>query len=187
MNEPTPEIKKLIDDVIKSEGWDKYTNNPNDRGGPTKWGVTEATARAFGYVGDVKDMTYEQAFEIYLERFWLQPKFDRLMMFSKQLALICFSWGVNSGPAAPSKALQRALNVLNRRAKDYPDIDTDGSLGRMSFSALTDFAKKRGSEGMSNLEQLVRAQWSVFYMGLAEKDESQEDFVNGWLSRVGGV
>ena len=43
-------IEKLIDDVIAVEG--DYSNHPADRGGPTRWGVTEAVARAHPYNGD---------------------------------------------------------------------------------------------------------------------------------------
>ena len=33
-------IDDLITEIMKAEGWDKYTNDPADRGGPTKWGIT---------------------------------------------------------------------------------------------------------------------------------------------------
>jgi len=36
-------ITPLIDRIIEVEGG--YVNNPNDKGGPTKYGITEATAR----------------------------------------------------------------------------------------------------------------------------------------------
>ena len=44
-------IDTLIDGVIGREGG--YSNHPADRGGPTRWGVTEAVARANGYRGDM--------------------------------------------------------------------------------------------------------------------------------------
>jgi Glycosyl hydrolase 108 len=45
-------IDQLIDDVIGREGG--YSNHPADRGGATRWGVTEAVARAHGYRGDMR-------------------------------------------------------------------------------------------------------------------------------------
>ena len=42
-------IDTLIDGVIGREGG--YSNHPADKGGPTRWGVTEAVARANGYRG----------------------------------------------------------------------------------------------------------------------------------------
>uniref|UniRef100_UPI00359318C9 glycosyl hydrolase 108 family protein n=1 Tax=Parasphingorhabdus sp. TaxID=2709688 RepID=UPI00359318C9 len=46
-----PDIDTLIDKVIALEG--DYSDHPADRGGPTRWGVTEAVARAQGYAGDI--------------------------------------------------------------------------------------------------------------------------------------
>ena len=37
-------IDQLIDDVIAREGG--YSDHPADRGGPTRWGITERVARA---------------------------------------------------------------------------------------------------------------------------------------------
>lgn len=36
-------IEQYLDDLIKREGG--YVNNPADRGGATKYGITEAVAR----------------------------------------------------------------------------------------------------------------------------------------------
>ena len=43
----------LIEAVIDREG--RYVNHPADRGGATCWGITEAVARAEGYVGAMRD------------------------------------------------------------------------------------------------------------------------------------
>lgn len=56
---------QLIDKVLAHEGG--YVNHPADKGGPTKWGVTEATARRYGYKGVMADLTREEAIEIYLQ------------------------------------------------------------------------------------------------------------------------
>ncbi len=40
------DVDSLIDEVIGREGG--YSNHPADRGGPTRWGVTEKVARAHG-------------------------------------------------------------------------------------------------------------------------------------------
>jgi len=37
---------ELIDRVIGVEGG--YADHPADRGGPTRWGITQAVARAYG-------------------------------------------------------------------------------------------------------------------------------------------
>uniref|UniRef100_A0AAU6W0R5 Endolysin n=1 Tax=Pseudomonas phage Pavpe01 TaxID=3138545 RepID=A0AAU6W0R5_9VIRU len=178
------QLKTKIDAVMRAEGWDKYTDLPNDKGGPTKWGITEVTARAFGYTGAMQDLDYDTAYAIYRERFWLAPKFDQIDSRSEYLSNTLFDYGVNSGPSRPVKALQRALNALNRRETDYPDIDTDGGLGRITFACLDSFIKKRGPDGLNYLTEMVKAQRSVFLLETSERNQTQEDFQNGWQQRV---
>ncbi|EJY0890163.1 hypothetical protein OE991_005197, partial [Escherichia coli] len=48
---------KIFDEVLGKEGG--YVNHPDDKGGPTKWGITEKVARAHGYRGDMRDLTRE--------------------------------------------------------------------------------------------------------------------------------
>ena len=45
-------IDEFIDDVIAREGG--YVDHPADRGGPTRWGITEAVARRSGYLDDMR-------------------------------------------------------------------------------------------------------------------------------------
>ncbi len=64
-------IDKLIDEVIAIEG--DYSNHPADRGGPTRWGVTEAVARRHGYAGDMRDFPYDEAVAIYKRKYCCGP------------------------------------------------------------------------------------------------------------------
>ena len=54
-----PDIIELIDELIEREGG--YVNHPADRGGPTRFGITEAVARAHGYAGPMKWLPREEA------------------------------------------------------------------------------------------------------------------------------
>ncbi len=45
----------IFNAILGKEGG--YVNHPDDKGGPTNWGITQATARAHGYVGDMRDLT----------------------------------------------------------------------------------------------------------------------------------
>lgn len=177
-------VKAKIDETIVAEGGDKYTNDPTDRGGPTKYGITQATYNAFGFIGDVKNCTYDQAVQIYALRYWSQPGFDKVGDIHAGLAFEMFDWGVTSGPSRPSQALQRSLNVLNQQAKDYPDISADGRIGPMTLHALQAFVSRRGVEGLRYLVEMVQALRRVFYMEISERDQSQEKYANGWQSRI---
>ena len=47
-----------------------YSNDPDDSGGETNWGITKATAVAYGYTGPMRDMPRETAHGIYLNGWW---------------------------------------------------------------------------------------------------------------------
>lgn len=51
-------IEQYLDELIKREGG--YVNNLADRGGATKYGITEAVARANGFKGNMRDLPLEQ-------------------------------------------------------------------------------------------------------------------------------
>jgi lysozyme family protein len=56
------DINAAIADLIAREGG--YSNNPNDAGGETCFGITEAVARAYGYTGEMVDLSVEFATDV---------------------------------------------------------------------------------------------------------------------------
>jgi lysozyme family protein len=179
-------IDKLIAEVIKREGG--YSNHPADRGGPTNYGITEQTARAYGYKGDMKTMSREMAVSIYRARYWTAPRFNEAAIVCPQIADELFDTGVNMGVGAAGKILQRALNVLNRQATDYPDVPVDGGVGNITLAALKGYMAKRGAAGGEQLRKAMDGLQCARYVEIAEGDPSQETFVYGWIAnRVGAV
>ena len=177
---------RRIHDLFGREG--RYSDDVDDHGGETAWGVTWVEARAFGYTGSMHDLTQEQAATIYHTRYVTQPRLDQLELIDSALAARLFDIGVNCGPATGIRFLQRALNVLNRKNTLFPDLAVDGGLGAMTFAALRAFIASRGPDGRRVLLGMVAAQQSVHYLEIAEKDPSQETFEFGWqLNRVLGV
>lgn len=182
-----PNVKSKINETIEAEGGDKVTNDPVDRGGLTKFGITQTTWNAFrksSWPKSVADATREQATEVYAERYWLAPGFDKIAAVHAVMAFEMFDWGVTSGPSRPIKAMQRALNSLNTQGKDYPDIDDDGAYGKMTAAALAAFVKRRNGEGLRYLFDMVQSFRRVFYVEISERDKTQERFQNGWQSRI---
>lgn len=174
----------LIDAVIDREG--RYVNHPADRGGSTCWGITEAVARAQGYTGAMRDLPRAEAVSIYRRLYWLRPGFDKVAPRAPKIAAELFDTGVNMGTATAGKFLQRALNALNRQARDYPDIAIDGAVGPRSLSALDGFLKARGKGGEIVLLRAMEALQGERYIALAERRPSQEAFLYGWLAnRIG--
>lgn len=176
-------IDAYIDSLLAREGG--YVDHPADRGGPTNWGITERVARAHSYHGRMQDLPRSVARSIYLEQYWEQPRFHLVNEWSAPVAEELLDTGVNMGPAVAARFLQRALNVLNREGKYYPDLVVDGNIGRMTIAALRAYISARGKDGHLVLLRALNAQQGVRYIELAEARPSQEAFVHGWfLHRV---
>lgn len=177
-------LDQILDDIISVEGG--YSNDPTDKGGETIWGITKFTATAFGYTGDMKSMSKDQAKDIYKRQYWIQPKFDKVNEINPDIAIELLDTGINMGVSTASKFLQRSLNVLNQTGTLYPDMVVDGSIGNMSLTALKAFIDKRGSQGVSVLLKLLNALQAVRYIEIAEGNQTQEKYEFGWvLNRVG--
>jgi lysozyme family protein len=131
--------------VIGIEGG--YVNHPSDRGGPTRWGVTEQVARAYGYTGDMRDLPRPVAQEIFRKRYFEETGIVLIAPLAPGLAAEMFDIAVNMGTSVPGGWLQRLLNALNRGSRDYGDIVADGRIGTMTVAALTAFLKLRGAAG----------------------------------------
>jgi lysozyme family protein len=83
--------------VLKDEGG--YSNDPDDSGGKTNFGITQRETSL-----DVRTMTVDDAKSIYRTKYWDACNCDSL---SSGVDYTVFDYGVNSGPGRPKKALQR--------------------------------------------------------------------------------
>ena len=175
---------ELIDALIDREGG--FVNHPADRGGPTKYGITEAVARAHGYAGAMAQLPRDEAAAIYRRLYWLRPRFDQVARRAPALAAELFDTGANMGPAVAATFLQRALTALNRNGKDYPDLVPDGRIRPATLAALDGFFDKRGKNGEAVLLRAIEALQGERYLRLAERRPANEAFLYGWLAnRIG--
>ena len=122
MEQKILDIDGLINGLIEREGG--FVNHPADRGGPTRFGITEPVARAHGYRGDMRDFPRGEASVIYRRLYWLRPRFDAVAELAPRIAAELFDTGANMGPPVATTFLQRALTALNRAGQDYPDLAT---------------------------------------------------------------
>lgn len=124
-----------IEKTLVNEGG--YTNDPNDTGGATNYGVTLKVLQGrgswadFDHDGDidatdVQLMSIEDAKQVYRELYWNGDNID-----SQAIAEKHFDIGVNMGVVTANKLLQKACNVSGGWA-----IATDGKLGPQSIKAL---------------------------------------------------
>lgn len=178
------DIGGMIEELIEREGG--YVDHPADRGGPTKFGITEAVARAHGYRGGMRRLTRTMAATIYRRLYWERPRFDKVAERAPKIGAELFDTGANMGPGVATSFLQRALNALNRGARDYADIAVDGRIGPATLAALEGFLGHRGTAGETVLLKALEALQGERYLRLAETRPANEAFLYGWLAnRIG--
>ena len=93
--------------IVGLEG--DYSDDPRDAGGKTRYGITEAVARANGYIGPMYALPLDVAGEIYRSDYWDACRCDDLPW---PLALYVFDSAVNQGVQPAIKMLQRALDTV---------------------------------------------------------------------------
>nr|DAX19190.1 MAG TPA: Lysozyme [Caudoviricetes sp.] len=159
-------FKKFLDYIFEVEGG--YTDDKNDRGGKTTWGITEEEARDFGYTGDMRNLTKDFAKNIYLKKYYLGNKLDKVK--NDKVALSIFDWAVNSG----RRGIKKAQIVAN---KFGANLVIDGIVGNKTLEVIN------GINPEAFLKEYHEIQ-RIFYKNLAARDSSQEGFLKGWLNRV---
>ena len=160
-------FEKIFDYLLKVEGG--YTNDKHDKGGETTWGITKEEAREFGYKGSMQDLTKDFAKNIYLKKYYLGNKLDKVV--NDKVALSICDWAVNSGRNGIKNA-QIAINQLTNA-----NLDVDGIIGNKTLDALNAVDPEKFLEVYHNLQK-------NYYKGKVETDKTQEDFLAGWLNRV---
>lgn len=173
----------FISDLLKKEGG--YVNNSNDSGGETNYGITIATARAFGYKGKMSELPRTTAMDIYKQKYWDVLGLDTVQGITASVALSVADTAVNMGPKTAGMFLQRSLNLYNLRGQYYPDLAVDGEIGLATIKALGAFMARRPKDGELVLCRTLNIFKGMKYIMLAEAREKDEDFIYGWiLNRV---
>lgn len=176
-------IEQIIDQVIAAEGG--YSNDADDAGGETNFGITIAVARANGYTGPMNAMPRDVAVKIYTRRYVQEPRFDSIAALDGDIGAELIDTGVNMGPAQAAIFLQRWLNGFNDTGSRYQSLFVDGRLGEVSLAALAAFLKWRGSDGKKALLRTLNSAQAMRYLDIAESKPSQKKFLFGWiLNRV---
>jgi lysozyme family protein len=159
-----------------------YSDNPNDRGGKTKYGITEKVARAHGYKGDMKDLPLDTAKAIAKSQYWDTLRLDDVCVLSPTVAHELFDTGYNTGVGVAGQFLQRTLNALNRKASDYGDVTVDGIVGPLTVACLREFLKRRGKTGEKVLLTALNALQGSRYIEISESRPDNEAFTFGWFA-----
>lgn len=118
MINPDDRFARCLAVVLDHEGGDAITDDPRDPGGLTKWGISQG---AFPHV-DIRDLTREQAADIYRRHYWMPVQGDYLPV---GIDLCLFAGAVNLGVTGAIRCLQAAVGAL-----------VDGEFGPKTMAAL---------------------------------------------------
>lgn len=116
-------FERAFKKVLKLEGGSKYLKDDAGRG-PTKYGINQTANPDV----DIKNLTEDQAREIYRKRYWNTIGGDALAAKNPQLAIIAFDASVNQGPGTAKQMIAQAgdspYELLKLRQERYIDLAT---------------------------------------------------------------
>ncbi len=154
-------FSEAFNKTIVQEG--RYSNNPSDAGGRTKWGISQNSYPDL----DIPNLTFLEAKEIYRKDYWntLYNKLD------SKIAYKLFDLGVNLGVNKSIKVLQIALN------RHYQlDLKVDGLFGQKTLEACT-------RQNARTLLNVYIFEASLTYKKIAKRNNNII-FLKGWLNRL---
>ena len=157
------EEKDVIEAIIIAEGGAKYTNDPEDRGGGTKFGITQ---KRFPKL-NIKTLTYDDAYRIYKREYWDRYKVKRLPAKFRHVYMDML---VNLGPGKAARILQRGANAIVK-----PHLKIDGGIGPKTIKALR---LKKVDIGK------IRAARIYMYCMIVSRKPEQIRFLEGWINRA---
>jgi len=139
--------------------------DPLDRGGFTNFGLSEKQYPDL----DLKNITREQALEIYYLDYWLK---QQCHMFLSPIAVALFDSSVNCGPGTAAKWLQKSINQGNNF------LNVDGNVGPKTILASTGPPPYRVAGGLIGYRV-------SHYADLLDRYPEQVRFIKGWNRRAG--
>lgn len=169
----------IIYEIIDRES-SEYTNKPNDRGGPTKYGITQNALSEYRgkpvTPADVAALTEQEAAECYKHLYIIQPRFNRIA--DDNLRGLIVDCGVLHGQPRASKWLQEVLGVK-----------IDGDLGDKTFAALAKADQRQVFMDICGIRirlmgRIVAADYYKARKKGQVTTQLQADFIGGWLNRA---
>jgi len=177
-------VTDIAREIVAREGG--FSNDPDDPGGPTNYGVTVHTMRRLGLdlnedgridAADVRVLTRAHAVSIFVEHYFRGPRIDRL---PQALQASVFDMYVNSGAQAV-KILQRLFCEMRI------DVSVDGVIGPQTIKA----AKQAAAAAPDHLVDAYGIARRNYYYDLAEKRPTSRKYARrrdggkgGWITRA---
>ncbi len=154
--------------VFDAEGG--FSDNPDDRGGPTNFGISAGFLESISYDKTPEELTRDEARELYQKYFWGPVRGDDL---PPPVALVVFDMAVNSGVKTAVRRLQYVLN-------NYQAMDVDGAMGPRTLAAVQSAYHQYNTIFLGELLNSRRE----YYADLIRKNSSRGVFARGWNNRL---
>ena len=154
------DFRKAVEKTLVHEGG--YVNNPDDRGGPTKYGITQADMPEV----NIADITVEMAVAYYQEHYW-KPLYSQIN--DQALANKLFDCGVLFGVGTAVKLLQISMEDGGKIA-----VVEDGVFGPETLSDVNQY----GSVASYRPVLLSHC------MDVVTRNPGDAQFLQGWVNRI---
>ena len=177
-------VRQIARGIVAREGG--YVDDPDDPGGPTKFGVTISTLRRLGLdltgdgeisPADVRALSRNQAVEIFLQYYFEEP---RLGLLPEMLHATVFDMYVNAGAHAV-RILQRLLVQMGFA------VTVDGVVGPQTADACRDAAMPDAA-ALHDAYGITRRN---YYFQLADRRPASRKYARtrsgekgGWIRRA---
>lgn len=171
---PSLAFNHAINFVLGKEGG--YVNDPTDKGGETKYGISDKRDGLADGMTDVdgdgkpdtriKDLTLDQASQIYFRDYWY-PSY--CSDWPDGISLIVFDSAVQHG-------VKKAITLLQEAA----GVSADGIVGKKTTAAVI----TADPEWLLTRYLLRRAR---YYTEIIKSNPSQGKYLNGWFNRLDSV
>lgn len=161
------DIKKALVKLFGVEGG--YVNDPDDKGGETKFGICK---RSYPNE-DIKGLTLERAAALYERDFWNPLGLSGIN--NQVIAEEVFDTAVNCGVGTGARILQEAINLSNY---PEPDIAVDRQIGPATIAAVNNH------KSLKALYKALNGLQFMHYAQIIKNNPKQEKFFRSWASRV---
>lgn len=162
--------------INELEGGARLTNDPDDSGGLTKYGL----AQRYNPTLDIRNLTIDDAINVYTEKYVTNAC---RKIPSERLRNLYFDATVNMGRSGAAVTLQRTLNVFRRKhfAAFGKPLLIDGRPGPKTLKALNYVLNV---EHVFDVLIEFQHQRLLRYSRIVKRKPRLVKFLPGWINRV---
>jgi lysozyme family protein len=143
-----------------------FSNDPDDNGGATKYGISQAA-----YPGlDIASLTIDDAKALYRRDYWSELQLDDIA--DQNIANELFDTAVNCGVHVAAEFVQEALTLFGK------SIEVDGIVGPVTVAAVNRYPYPQA------LYKALNGLQFEYYHDIITRHPRQKKWFRGWLKRV---